>query len=46
MKKESEKVQKQQTKPDSTSVERVTELVSMLNQYLDDVLADEGTDFC
>ena len=33
MKKESEKVQKQQTKPDSTSVERVTELVSMLNHY-------------
>ncbi len=26
-------MQKQQTKPDSTSVERVTELVSMLNHY-------------
>ena len=33
MKKESEKVQKQQTKSDSTSVQRVTELVSMLNHY-------------
>ena len=26
-------MQKQQTKPDSTSVERVTELVSVLNHY-------------